>query len=175
MGNQQRTPEEDYRRYARPEPGRAGDWVEVIDDGRGRQSDADQPPGTPYGTVENPDSAGAVNDGVPVPMSPGLPGQPGIPGQRRRNRSLWAAWTLVVLMLAVGTGWLFGLFEPEWNSYPPVEAANPNGASGTSALSQEVQANLYSLGPFVMVFGLLGAVILLAMQATVLSRASRAD
>jgi hypothetical protein len=167
MGNQQRTPEEDYRRYARPEPGRAGDWVEVIDDGGGRQIDADQPPGTPYVTVENPDSANAVNDGVPVPVSSGLP------GQSRRNRSLWAAWALVALMLAVGTGWLFGIFEPAWNSYPPV--SNPNGASGTSALSQEVQANLYTLGPFVMVFGLLGAVILLALQATMFSRGPRAD
>lgn len=174
MGNQQRTPEEDYRRYARPEPGRAGDWVEVIDDGGGRQIETDQPPGPPYGAVESPDgavespdAAGAVNDGVPVAMSPGLP------GQSRRNRSLWAAWTLVALMLAVGAGWLFGIFEPAWNSYPPV--SNPNGASGTSALSQEVQANLYSLGPFVMVFGLLGAVILLAMQATMFNRGPRAD
>lgn len=170
MGNQQRTPEEDYRRYARPEPGRAGDWVEVIDDGRGRQNEADQPPDTAYGAAGNAGSAGPENDGVPGPVSPGLP------GQHRRNRSLWAAWTLVALMLAVGTSWLFGLFEPEWNSYPPVEVSNSDGSSGgTSAMSQEVQTNLYTLGPFVMVFGLLGAVILLAMQATMFSRSLRAD
>ncbi|MET4060225.1 hypothetical protein ABIB35_001770 [Arthrobacter sp. UYP6] len=169
MGNQQRTPEEEYRHYARPEPGRTGNWVEVLDDGSGRGAQADAEPvaGQSSGSDERPDSTGADNGSVPgqVPAGP--------PAVQRRNLSLWAAWALVALTLIAGLGWLFGVFEPNWDTYA-VDTAGP-GASDVTAettlLSPELESNLYSLGPFAMVFGMLGAVILLTVQALLFRRA----
>ena len=165
MGHTQRTPEEDYRHYARPEPGRGGNWVEVIDDGSGRQMDADQPPGT-FGSAPETEQAGVPAGPEPAAHTAG----------RSRNPNLWGAWLVDGLMLLLGALWLFGLVEPGWNNYPPpVEVADANGTSGgTSHLGQEVQANLYSLGPVVLVFGLFGTVILLAVQAVMFRRDSRA-
>ncbi|WP_104055028.1 MULTISPECIES: hypothetical protein [unclassified Arthrobacter] len=162
MGNQQRTPEEEYRRYARPEPGRAGDWVEVIDDGGGRQIEAGHTAGPPYGAVENPDSTGTANVTASASAGPSP--------QQRRNWSLWAAWALVALMLVLGLGWLFGFVASPWDDYQ----AQASGSGLPETQSQELRLNLYTLGPSMTAAGVLGAVILLAVQATMFHRSPRA-
>ena len=172
MGNQQRTPEEEYRHYARPEPGRAGNWVEVLDDGSGGGAQADagnqsQKPSEPFTSGGNPDSTGAEDGSMPAQV-PSVP-----PMLQRRNLSLWAAWALVVLTLIVGLSWLFGVFAPNWDTYA-VETTGPGASdvtSETTLLSPELESNLYSLGPFALVFGMLGAVILLTAQALMFRRA----
>lgn len=166
MGNHQRTPEEEYRHYARPEPGRAGDWVEVLDDGRGRQSSAEQPSGPPDGVPGAPDPAGTASGGVPASAATHVP----VP--RRRNVSLWAAWVLVALMLVVGLGWLFGFIASPWDEY----YAQASGSGTPETQPQELRLNLYTLGPYLTAAGLLGAVILLAVQAALHQRRdARAD
>ncbi|MDN3483179.1 hypothetical protein QMA10_14775 [Arthrobacter sp. APC 3897] len=160
MGNHQRTPEEEYRHYARPEPGRAGDSVEVIDDGRGRQSSAAQPSGLPDPAPGTPDPAGSADGRVPASAPSEVP----VPAPHRRNVSLWAAWVLVALMLAVGLGWLFGFIASPWDTY---QASTMPESSRSWA---ELRLNMYALGPQLTAAGLLGAVILLAVQASLHQR-----
>ncbi|WAP51393.1 hypothetical protein OL239_16450 [Arthrobacter sp. ATA002] len=157
MGNSKHTPEEDYRHYARPEPGSGESWVEVVDDGSGRRIEAAQPPGTSLDSDENPDSVRA--NGEVFAQSPSDP-----PAVHRRNLSLWAAWALVALMLAVGMAWLFGFTASPWDE------------SGIPETQSEVlRLNLYTLGPSLTAAGLLGTVILLAVQAAVFRRSPRAE
>ena len=156
MGISKRTSEEDYRHYARPEPGADQSWVYVTDDGSGREQPVETglPSGAYYGSPGNPEPAGTENS-VAVPSPP----LAAVPEVRSRNLSLWAAWAVVALMLAVGLGWLSGFIASPWDEYY-------GQASGTPQTQpQELRLNLYTLGPYVTAAGLLGAVILLAVQA----------
>ena len=166
MGNFKRTSEEDYRHYARPAPGSGESWVEIIDDGTGRAAsvEADQATGPSSGPAGNSNAAEAGNSSVPahVPSGP--------PVLRRRNLSLWTAWVLVALSLVIGFGWLFGLFVSQWDEYLWAPDGSMTSAAEASWLSLEIQVNLSILGPYLVFAGLLGAIILLAVQAAMFGR-----
>ena len=171
MGNFKRTSEEDYRHYARPEPGIGESWVQVTDDGSGRGAPMEEelPLGPSFGSVENQDLAGAGNVGVPAQVPSAAP------LLHRRNRSLWAAWVLVAFALVVGLGWLFGLLPSQWDGNVWEADGSFSSAAETSWLSLEMQMNLSMAGPYLVFVGLLGAIILLALQAVIFRRDPRTD
>ncbi|MCC3270152.1 hypothetical protein MUG94_03520 [Arthrobacter gengyunqii] len=146
-------------------------WVEVIDDGSGRETpaDSDRLFDPVSGSVTNPDLGGAENVGVPVQVPSGAP------VVHRRNRSLWAAWVLVAFALVVGLGWLFGLLPSQWDGNVWAADGSFSSAAETSWLSLEMQMNLSMAGPYLVFVGLLGAIILLALQAVIFRRDPRTD
>lgn len=81
------------------------------------------------------------------------------PARQRFNFALAAAWTLVAVLLAVGLAWLTGAFSAPQLYYDP--SSNQPSEGSTSVIAM----NLYSMGPFLLLFGLLGAFTLLTVQA----------
>lgn len=82
-----------------------------------------------------------------------------VPAWQRFNFALAAAWTLVAVLLAVGLAWLTGAFSAPQLYYDP--SSNQPSEGSTSVIAM----NLYSMGPFLLLFGLLGAFTLLTVQA----------
>lgn len=82
-----------------------------------------------------------------------------VPAWQRFNFALAAAWTLVAVLLAVGLAWLTGAFSAPRLYYDP--SSNQPSEGSTSVVAM----NLYSMGPFLLLFGLLGAFTLLTVQA----------
>ena len=103
-------------------------------------------------------------DGVQGPEAPG--GFAASDGPRRRfNPYLCAAWALVAVMLATGMSWLTGALEP--TTYFSVDPSTGQGMEGGPGV---IASNLYGMGPFVLLFGLLGALTLLTVQAAAFRR-----
>ena len=148
MGNQGNTSESAYRLYARPAPGGAGDTVEVLDDG-----------GTPAETREAEAAETGRGSGEASRAADGAAGAAnGMPPRRGLNPYMCAAWVLVGLMLAGGLLWFTGaLPEPNYGSYSSV--------TGQAPASNVMATNLYSMGGFLLLFGLVSACTLLTVQA----------
>lgn len=127
----------------------------------GRQADSARADGFVW-AEDTGDPTGA--DGVQGPEAPG--GFAASDGSRRRfNPYLCAAWALVAIMLATGLSWLTGALEP-----PTYVSVDPSTGQGMEGRPGVIASNLYSMGPFVLLFGLLGALTLLTVQAAAFRR-----
>ena len=156
MGNTQTPDGADHDIYRRPGDGAAQDAVQIVDDGSVKGPAAS---GGEYGTHDgdgpgvNPDG-GPGADGAEVTAVPGTTGEP----QRKRfNGYLLGAWGMVAVMLGLGLGWLTGAFSaPQYY--------DPSG-NQTAESASVIAMNLYSMGPFLFLFGMIGAFTLLTVQA----------
>ncbi|UPO77344.1 hypothetical protein [Arthrobacter sp. Helios] len=126
----------------------------------GRQADSARADGFVW-AEDTGDPTGA--DGVQRPEAPG--GFAASDGFRRFNPYLCAAWALVAIMLAAGLSWLTGALEP-----PTYVSVDPSTGQGMEGRPGVIASNLYSMGPFVLLFGLLGALTLLTVQAAAFRR-----
>lgn len=169
MGNH--TGSDDYRLYARPQDGQAQDSVHIIDDGG--PAPFEGPAGGAGGAGDRGNRADGSGgdrgdrtgaDGVQGPEAPrGFAASDG--SRRRFNPYLCAAWALVAIMLATGLSWLTGALEP-----PTYVSVDPSTGQGMEGRPGVIVSNLYSMGPFVLLFGLLGALTLLTVQAAAFRR-----
>ncbi|MBD8043385.1 hypothetical protein H9638_06110 [Arthrobacter sp. Sa2BUA2] len=105
------------------------------------------------------------SDGVPGASVPGgfsaSYGLSAPDGSRRwLNPYLCAAWALVAMMLAAGLFWLTGALAP-----PRYISVDPATGQGMEGMSGVIASNLYSMGPFLLLIGLIGALALLTVQA----------
>ena len=162
MGNAQTPGGADHDYYRRPADGIEPEWqrqpsVQIVDDGAGT------------GAVSG--SAGAAGDGreatEPRPTGPAGAPPDSLPFWQRFNLALTAAWTLVAVLLAVGLAWLTGAFSAPQMYYDP-STNQPSDGSSTV-----ITMNLYSMGPFMFLFGILGAFTLLTVQAAGFRRKAR--
>ncbi|GEM_PF-6037726 len=119
----------------------------------------DQPLEESPGSLSNADNAQATM----------VPGNYAVdsPHRRRFNPYLGAAWALVAVVLAAGISWLTGTFKPAPRRYADYLVDGGQGASDTWNV---ISTNLYSMGPLVLLFGFIGAVILLTVQAVAFRR-----
>jgi len=69
-------------------------------------------------------------------------------------------------MLVAGVSWLTGALEP-----PTYVSVDPSTGQGMEAGQGVIAMNLYSMGPFLLLFGLMGAFTLLTVQAAAFRRA----
>ena len=152
MGNTQTPGGADHDYYRRPADGIEPEWqrqpsVQIVDDGAG--------------TGAVPGSAGAAGDGreatEPRPTGPAGSPSGALPFWRRFNVALAAAWVLVGLLLAAGLAWFTGVLPPSQMNFD---------ASGNSLdpPSRVMLGHLYSMGPLLFLFGLMGAFTLLVVQ-----------
>ncbi|MBD7996474.1 hypothetical protein H9639_14330 [Arthrobacter sp. Sa2CUA1] len=99
-----------------------------------------------------------------APVSSGLSASHGLSasdGPRRWfNPYLCAAWVLVAVMLAAGLFWLTGALEP-----PRYVSVDPATGQGMESGPSVIASNLYGVGPFLLLLGLIGALTLLTVQA----------
>ncbi len=176
MGNH--TDSDDYGLYARPTGDQAQESVQIVDDGGtvpsavGRAAGGSRASGRDNGSaradgstwVEDAGTSGRADGahGASVPggssASHGLSASDG--PWRRFNPYLCAAWALVAMILATGAAWLTGAFDPP--SYVSVDPATGRGMAGRPGI---LVSNLYSMGPFLLLIGLIGAFTLLTVQA----------
>lgn len=181
MGNSTHASEDDYRLYARPNNGQSQDSVQIVDDGGAPDSGGLVPAGGgtssragryPPADGEGPDGGlveparGAGEHGPAAPTAFSAREEREEPLRRRFNPYLCAAWVLVAGMLVAGVSWLTGALEP-----PTYVSVDPSTGQGMEAGQGAIAMNLYSMGPFLLLFGLMGAFTLLTVQAAAFRRA----
>ncbi|CEA09627.1 hypothetical protein BN1051_02999 [Arthrobacter saudimassiliensis] len=170
MGNPL-TNDADHHLYARPQPGQDRDWVEVVDDGGGtvrsqgsapgfgRQHDGQMDDGG-FGTLAGDSPEGAVVDGGEV-------GDGAAVTERRRrfrfNPYLAAGWAVMALVLAPGLLWVTGILrQPQL-----MTMVEPGTGRSVESPSAVIAMQLFQAGPFILLFGLLGAAMLLACHGLI--------
>ena len=140
MGTERNGNEADHRLYARPAPGEAGDWVEVVADGGDR---------LPSHRLDG----GEFSD-TDVDATEERPAADATPSSRF-NPYLAAAWAVEALLLGAGLFWLFGTSQM---------AMMYGGGTGPATSKDMVVMNLQNAGPFLLPFGMAGALALLMVQ-----------
>ncbi|MSR98511.1 hypothetical protein FYJ28_06685 [Arthrobacter sp. BL-252-APC-1A] len=170
MGNTH-TPEgagHDY--YRRPadgvEPQRSMQMpsVQIVDDGAGNGGSVHVGAGADAAGAGGSERSGIQELGQAEPAG-AVPAP--VPVWQRFNFALTAAWTLVAVLLAVGLAWLTGAFSAPQMYYDP-STNQPSDGSSTV-----ITMNLYSMGPFMFLFGILGAFTLLVVQSARFRRPGR--
>ena len=163
MGNTQMPDGADHDFYRRPD-GKEQILVQMVD--QGSEPDAGAVPGSaaPYsgspggGAGDRTQNRAVLDKEEQARRSRPLPGS-------RFNYSLAAAWVLVGLLLAHGLVWLTESF--------PVPQFDPITGISTDETPGAMVMNLYSMGPFPFLIGLVGAFTLLTVQAAGFRRKAR--
>ncbi|MCC9194453.1 hypothetical protein LOC59_12465 [Arthrobacter sp. zg-Y916] len=156
MGNPTHASGADHDLYRRPVDGQTQDAVQVVDDGSrpGEHTDRFADPARGDATEYLGEPAG---DRTPLAQAP---------VRQRVNVPLIAAWVLVGLFLAAGLAWLTG-------TLPASQMLYDSSGNLLTESSTAIAMNLNFMGPFLFLFGLLGAFTLLTVQAAAFRRGVR--
>lgn len=164
MGNAHPPDGADHDYYRRPadgvEPERSMQMpsVQIVDDGAGGHTGA----GAGTGHASSGETAARGHAKRSAEEAPSTP----VPFWKRFNLALAAAWALVGVFLAIGLWWLTSSFPTPQSYY------DPSGNQSVETSSQ-IAMNLYGLGSFLFLIGILGAFTLLVVQSARFRRPGR--